>query len=87
MLLDRGADINAQGGPWGNALQAASCFGRDQIVQMLLDRGANINARSKSGTALHMASSQGHDEIVQMLLDRGAKHDDDSTPPEEESPD
>ena len=40
MLLDKGADINAQGGVFGNALQAALSGGHDHVVQMLLDKGA-----------------------------------------------
>ncbi len=35
ILLNKGADVNAQG-KYGNALQAASLHGRDQVVQMLL---------------------------------------------------
>ncbi|KAH0332324.1 Pfs, NACHT and ankyrin domain protein, partial [Aureobasidium melanogenum] len=72
-LLDKGADVNAQGGRYGNALQAASLEGHDKIVQMLLDRGAHVNAQGGYyGNALYAASYEGHDEIVQMLLDRGA---------------
>ena len=36
MLLDKGTDVNAQGGEYGNALQAASSRGHDQVVQMLI---------------------------------------------------
>jgi hypothetical protein len=32
MLLDRGVDVNAQGGFYGNALQAASARGHDTVV-------------------------------------------------------
>ena len=45
MLLDKGADINAQGGYFGNALQAVSYGGYDSVMQMLLDKGADINAQ------------------------------------------
>ncbi|KAG9599564.1 hypothetical protein KCU77_g3687, partial [Aureobasidium melanogenum] len=43
-LLDRGADMNAEGGEYGNALLAASYGGHDKIVQMLLDRGVRVTA-------------------------------------------
>ena len=43
-FLNEGADVNAQGGYYGNALQAASEGGHDQVVQMLLDKGADIDA-------------------------------------------
>ena len=44
LLLDRGADINAHGGKYGNELQEAVALGNEAIVRLLLDRGADINA-------------------------------------------
>jgi len=41
ILLDRGADVNAEGGFDGNALQAAFSRGHKKVVQILLDRGAS----------------------------------------------
>ena len=38
--LDRGADVNAQGGFCTNALQAASDEGHEALVQQQLDRDA-----------------------------------------------
>jgi ankyrin repeat protein len=35
MLLDKGADVNAQGGRSSNALQAASEGGHEAVVKML----------------------------------------------------
>ena len=61
MLLDKGADVNAQGGWYGNALQAASSRGHEKVVQILLDKGAEINAQGGIyGNALQAASSRGH---------------------------
>ena len=64
LLLDKGADINAQGGFFNNVLQAALYKGHEKVVQLLLNRGADINARRVRyvGTALHAASYGGHDE-------------------------
>ncbi|KAH8745815.1 ankyrin repeat-containing domain protein, partial [Diaporthe sp. PMI_573] len=45
MLLDKGADVNTQGGEYGNALHAASHQGHKEVVQMLLDKGADVNTR------------------------------------------
>ena len=57
MLLDKGTDVNAQGGEYGNALQAASSRGHDQVVQMLLriikQREMSIYFRKPSWRALH----------------------------------
>ncbi|KAI1595117.1 Arp Ankyrin repeat [Pyrenophora tritici-repentis] len=74
MLLDAGADVNAQGGHYGNALQAASTEGHEQVVKMLLDAGAEVNAQGgEYGNALQAASAQGHEQVVKALLDAGAE--------------
>ncbi|KAK2732851.1 hypothetical protein FQN57_002463 [Myotisia sp. PD_48] len=85
ILLDSGANVNAQGGEYGNALQAASWEGHEggghalyaasfegheEVVQMLLDSGANV--KLQYGNALYAASSEGHEKVVQILLDSGA---------------
>ncbi len=72
-FLDEGADVNAQGGRYGNALQAASSGGHEKVVQMLLEKGADVNAQGGDfGNALQAASQGDHDQVVQMLLDKGA---------------
>jgi ankyrin repeat protein len=77
MLLKKGADVNAQGGVYGNALQAASAEGKQEIsVAMLLERGADVNAQGGvAGNALQAASAAGEKEIVAMLLEKGADVD------------
>jgi ankyrin repeat protein len=45
MLLGIGADVKAQRGRYGSALQAASYCGHNKAVQMLLDAGAEVNAQ------------------------------------------
>jgi hypothetical protein len=73
LLVDKSVDVNAQGGDYGNALQAASAGGHEQVVKMLLDKGANINAQGGYyGNALQAASYVGHQQVVKMLLDKGA---------------
>lgn len=44
MLLEKGADVNAQGGRYGNVLQPASEEGYHKVIQMLLEKGADVNA-------------------------------------------
>ena len=74
MLLDKGAEVNAQGGRYGNALQAASEGGHATVVQILLDKGAEVNAQGgRYGNALQAASEGGHATVVQILLDKGAE--------------
>ena len=73
VLLEKGADVNAQGGHYGTALQAASKQGHGQIVQRLLEKGADVNAQGGHyGNALVAASVRVHDQIVQRLLEKGA---------------
>jgi hypothetical protein len=73
MLMDAGADVNAQGGLYGNALQAASQGGHEKLVQMLMGAGADVNAHGGDhGNALHAASQGGYEKVVQMLMDTGA---------------
>ncbi|KAH8621149.1 HET-domain-containing protein [Alternaria alternata] len=74
LLLDAGADVNAQGGEYGNALQAASERGYVQVAKLLLDAGADVNAQGGGhGNALQAASQEGHEQVVKMLLDAGAE--------------
>ncbi|KAK5109315.1 hypothetical protein LTR85_002866 [Meristemomyces frigidus] len=73
-LLANEAEVNAQGGRYGNALQAASVGGHEKVVQMLLDAGAEVNVQGgEYGNALQAASEGGHEKVVQMLLDAGAE--------------
>lgn len=44
LLLDKGVDVNAQGGFYCNALQAASVRGHERIVKLLL-KGTDVNAQ------------------------------------------
>ena len=56
-LLEMGADVNAQGGNYGNALQAASYGGHKAIAKLLIDKGADVNAQGgEYGNALDRKS-------------------------------
>ncbi|KAF1955322.1 ankyrin, partial [Byssothecium circinans] len=73
LLLNKDADVNAQGGEYGNALQVASSRGHEQIVKLLLDKDADVNAQGgRYGNALQAASFRGHEQIVKLLLDKDA---------------
>ena len=72
-LLEMGADVNAQGGRYGNALQAAVDGGNEAIAKVLIEKGANANAQGGYyGNALQAASMRGHGTIAQLLIEKGA---------------
>ncbi|KAL1974296.1 hypothetical protein VTN31DRAFT_4500 [Thermomyces dupontii] len=74
LLLKEGVDVNAEGGPFGNALQAASKQGHKRIVELLLQEGADVNAQGGhyGNAPLQAAFDAGHREIIKLLLDNGA---------------
>ena len=73
LLLENGADINAQGGLYGSALEAASYAGNEKVVMLLLKNGADINAQGGSySSALKAASYVGNEKVVMLLLENGA---------------
>ncbi|KAJ5729634.1 uncharacterized protein N7483_004142 [Penicillium malachiteum] len=73
-LVEKGAHVDAQGGEYGNALQAASLQGHDKVVQLLLEEGAEVNTQGgEYENALQAASLRGHDDVVQLLLEEGAE--------------
>ena len=73
LLQEKGADVNAKGGDYDNALQAASVGGHEAVVQLLLEKGADVNAEGGHyGNALQAASRGGHEAVVQLLLEKGA---------------
>jgi ankyrin repeat protein len=63
--------FNAQGGEYGNALQAASAEGHGQIVQLLLEKGADVN--TQGGSYGYANSLRGRPSA--SLLDRGFKRE------------
>ena len=72
-LLTAGADVNEQGGWYGNSLQAGSIAGSEKVVQMLMDAGADVNAQGgHCGNALQAALVEGREKVALMLMDAGA---------------
>ncbi|KAL6792822.1 ankyrin repeat-containing domain protein [Trichoderma sp. SZMC 28012] len=79
-LLDKchDIDINAHGGIFGTALQAAAYSGQLKTVQLLLRRKDVIMCNEpcgKYGSALNAAVIRAHWDIVDVLLEAGAKPD------------
>jgi ankyrin repeat protein len=70
-----GANVHAQGGGFGTALQAAASNGHLAIVKLLLGEGTDVNARGRNenAPAWHLATVRGYPEIARMLLAQGAQ--------------
>lgn len=59
LLLDAGADINAQIETNRNTALTLACFqGRTEVVTLLVERKANIEHRAKSGLTPLMESGE-----------------------------
>lgn len=77
-FLDRGADINKRGGPFGSAFHAACVGANADLVDFLLVRGADVGLQSKRyGSVLQAAcstnSKTGDNEyIARKLIEKGA---------------
>lgn len=84
LLIDAGADVNAQGGsPYyagdgvtGTPLHVAVARNRPALAELLLEHGADVDALDSAGyTSLERAA--GNREMMALLLSHGAEHDDD----------
>ena len=74
LLLEHGADINAQGLNGWAPLHRASYLGSLKFVRLLLEHGADVEAKDNGGkTALQVAAQYGRDEIMKLLREHGAK--------------
>ncbi|KAF6802650.1 NACHT and ankyrin domain protein [Colletotrichum musicola] len=72
-MTESGADVDAQGRKFGNALQAAVFHGHLDTAQLLIEKGANVNYRGGLfGNALVAACHQGRLDIVRLLLENCA---------------
>jgi ankyrin repeat protein len=73
VLLDKGADVNADEGGM-TALGMAFASGHLEVVQVLLDRGAEVNEKASfDPTVLMRASASGRLDMVRALLGKGAE--------------
>ena len=73
MLLDAGADTNAQDFVGVSALHLACTSGNVMVVELLLSRNAGVHLKDiDQETALVRACFSGSLEIIKMLVDRGS---------------
>jgi hypothetical protein len=73
VLVERGADVNAQDNSDSTPLHLASRGRHVGFAQVLVEHGANVNAQDQSrSTSLHLALKDGHVDFTQMLVEHGA---------------
>jgi ankyrin repeat protein len=74
LLLDNGADVNAQAGSGITPLMKASYGGNDDLVMLYLEKKAEINMRNIRGlTALALAKKSRQYKIAEILIRHGAR--------------
>ena len=77
LLLDAGADKEAESNSGGTPLFLAAADGHEPVVRQLLEAGADTAAKDKFGeTALAMAAVEDHEPVVKLLLENGAQDED-----------
>jgi hypothetical protein len=77
-LWKMGADINAEGGYFGNALQATAYRGHEAMARFLVENGANVNAEGgRFGNALLASTRNGHEAVTRFLVENGANVNED----------
>lgn len=70
LLLDHGANVNAQTRNHCSALRNASYNGHFEAVRLLLERGANVDIRDANGqTPRQIAIQVGRRRIIELLSD------------------
>ena len=75
MLLERGANVNAQEEDESTPLHPVSfqCHWHPELVRMLLEHGADVSVRNNLGlTPSLLASRSRNVEVIRIHLERGA---------------
>jgi ankyrin repeat protein len=72
-IIERPMYVNARGGHYVTAIQAALYKRHLSIVRVLMEHGVDVNSRDDEGLSLlHIAEQIGDPEAVSLLMSRGA---------------
>ncbi|XP_059471305.1 ankyrin repeat domain-containing protein 17 isoform X2 [Neocloeon triangulifer] len=73
LLIENGADVNAQSSTGNTPLMYACAGGHLEVVEILLAAGANVEDHNENGhTPLMEAASAGYVNVAKVLLENGA---------------
>ncbi|KAJ5623222.1 hypothetical protein N7490_011827 [Penicillium lividum] len=73
LLIEKGANINADDGIGRTPLHLASEKGHELVARLLMEKGANLNTIDKyRQTPLYQASANGHELVARLLIEKGA---------------
>ncbi|MDX1916871.1 MAG: ankyrin repeat domain-containing protein [Rickettsiaceae bacterium] len=73
LLIDKGANVNAQDVDNQTALIYAATWSRTETATLLIEMGADVNAQDRyNETALICAAQRGHTETAALLIYKGA---------------
>ncbi|KAL9629837.1 MAG: hypothetical protein Q9164_006702, partial [Protoblastenia rupestris] len=70
MLLDCGADMNAEGPDYCVVGRAAK-NGQSRMIRFFMEKGYDLKASNRGGMAIELAAGWGHEETVRLLLGLG----------------
>ena len=73
VLIEAGANVDAQDSKGATALLYASIHGHIDSARILIEAGADVNVRMGRTTALGFALEHEHADLVRLLLHSGAK--------------
>ncbi|KAI9043102.1 uncharacterized protein KD926_004605 [Aspergillus affinis] len=72
-LIEKGAQVNAEGGTLYSALHAACLQSTPRAIELLISEGVNVDAKD-SRTALHYAVVSGDVDLTRQVLDSHKRH-------------
>eukprot|EP01117_Protostelium_nocturnum_P018332 TRINITY_DN764_c0_g1_i1.p3 TRINITY_DN764_c0_g1~~TRINITY_DN764_c0_g1_i1.p3 ORF type:complete len:149 (+),score=30.96 TRINITY_DN764_c0_g1_i1:669-1115(+) len=71
LLIEKGANVNAEHPNEGTPLMLAAKGGHLEVFQFLIEKGADINVKTKYETLLMTAATSGNLEICRLLIEKG----------------
>ncbi|KAI0424216.1 ankyrin repeat-containing domain protein [Xylaria sp. FL1042] len=68
-LLEKGADVNSEGGVFGNSGQAAAFNGHIAVLELLASHGVDLSASGRFPNTFHAALIGNQSAVMKLLLE------------------